>query len=146
MKYQHTFTVSAPLVQVAQFHRYASSMKAITPPPIVVQLHHAPPELGEGDEMSFTLWLTALPIHWQAKIESVTPTSFIDRQLRGPFQKWVHQHRFVEIDEQTTLVIDEIEAELRPHPFWGPVGVGMWSNMPILFTYRKWQSQRLLAQ
>jgi hypothetical protein len=32
-------------------------MAAITPPPIIVKVHHAPPVLADGDEMDFTMWL-----------------------------------------------------------------------------------------
>lgn len=61
MKYRHTFRVQAPLAQVADFHKQASSLHAITPPLIPMQLHHTPERLGEGDEMAFTMWL-GLPV------------------------------------------------------------------------------------
>ena len=56
MKYRHTFRVRAPLADVAGFHTSASSLKAITPPLIPMQLHHAPERMGNGDEMDFTMW------------------------------------------------------------------------------------------
>lgn len=33
------------------------SLKALTPPPITVQLHRAPEKLTEGESMEYTLWL-----------------------------------------------------------------------------------------
>ncbi|HRX05275.1 MAG TPA: hypothetical protein P5148_19150, partial [Anaerolineae bacterium] len=30
------------------------------------------------------------------------------------------------------------------HPIWGPVGLGMMLNLPLLFAYRGWQTRRLL--
>ena len=71
-KYQHKFRVNAPLATVAKFHSQSDSMGAITPPPIIAQVHQAPDNLTEGDEMDFTLWLTFLPIRWLARIEDVT--------------------------------------------------------------------------
>ncbi|MEZ4584038.1 MAG: hypothetical protein R3A10_20780 [Caldilineaceae bacterium] len=62
-------------------------MGAITPPPVIVRVHRAPELLGEGDEMDFTMWLGPLPIRWLARIEQVTPVTFVDRQLRGPFAR-----------------------------------------------------------
>lgn len=59
--YRHTFRVQAPQAEVAAFHAAASSLGAITPPLMPMQLHHAPERLGEGDEMRFTLWL-GLPL------------------------------------------------------------------------------------
>ena len=121
-------------------------MAEITPPPILVQVHKAPEHLAEGDEMDFTLWLGPLPIHWVARFEDVTSTSFVDRQIRGPMRSWRHQHSFVAIDELTTDVVDEVELEVRPHPIWGPVGLGMALNLPVLFAYRAWRTRRLLER
>jgi len=143
-KYQHKFRVNAPLAAVAKFHSQSDSMGAITPPPIIAQVHQAPDNLTEGDEMDFTLWLTFLPIRWLARIEDVTPTGFTDHQLRGPFKKWVHRHTFIPIDNASTEVVDEIECILRPHILWGPVGLGMRLTLPILFAYRGWKTRRLL--
>lgn len=146
MKYQHSFKVQAPLSAVTHFHAQSASMGAITPPPTIVQLHSAPASLGEGDIMDFTLWLGPIPIHWVARIEQVHFNGFTDRQVQGPFTRWIHRHRFIPVDEATTEVIDEIEAILRPHPWWGLVGLGMWLTMPLLFAYRGWKTRRLLEK
>jgi ligand-binding SRPBCC domain-containing protein len=146
MRYQHVFRVEAPLSAVAAFHSRSSSMPAITPPPIVVRVHQAPAVLQDGDEMDFTLWLGPLPVRWRARIEDVTPASFVDRQLDGPMGHWVHQHSFVPVDANTTDVVDEVDLGLRPHLFWGPVGLGMVLGLPVLFAYRGWKTRRLLMQ
>ena len=69
MIYRHQFQVNASLARMAEFHSRSASMAAITPPPIIARVHIAPPVLAEGDEMSITLWLRPLPIHWLARIE-----------------------------------------------------------------------------
>ena len=61
-------------------------------------------------------------------------------------RSWRHQHRFVAIDELTTDVVDEVELEVRPHPIWGPVGLGMALNLPVLFAYRAWRTRGLLEK
>jgi ligand-binding SRPBCC domain-containing protein len=143
MRFQHRFRVQAPLVVVTAFHRQSASMGAITPPPVIVRVHQAPAILNNHDEMAFTLWLGPLPIHWLARIEEVTPTGFVDRQLRGPFQQWVHRHTFRAITPAVTEVIDEIELTLADHWLWKLVGWGMYLNLPLLFAYRAWQTKRL---
>jgi hypothetical protein len=87
-----------------------------------------------------------LPLRWQARFEDVTPTSFVDRMVRGPMRTWRHRHSFVAVDDHTTDVVDEVEVQPRLHPLWGPVGVGMAFNLPVLFAFRQWQTRRLLAQ
>ncbi len=146
IKYQHTFQVRAPLSVVADFHAQSASMGAITPPPVIAQIHQAPARLQEGDEMDFSLWLGPLPIRWVARIENVGYHGFTDRQLRGPFRRWEHRHQFRPVDPKTTDVIDEIELEFKKHPFWSLVGLGMWLNLPILFAYRGWKTKSLLER
>ena len=55
MKYRHTFRGRAPLADVARFRGRAASLKAVTCPFIPMQLHHAPQQMGDGDEMDFTI-------------------------------------------------------------------------------------------
>lgn len=146
MKYSHRFRVRAPLAAVVAFHQRATSMAAITPPPAVVRLHQTPAVLREGDTMAFTLWLGPLPVPWTAHIEEVSPTGFVDRQVRGPFADWRHRHSYVAITPAVTEVVDEIEATLRAHVWWGPIGLGMWMTLPLLFAYRAWKTRQLLEQ
>jgi ligand-binding SRPBCC domain-containing protein len=145
MKYRHRFRVPASVKRVAEFHCHSASMAAITPPPIVVKVQRAPAVLADGDEMAFTMWLGPLPVHWLARIEAVSDTSFTDRQLSGPFGEWVHRHTFVAVDENTTDVVDEITLRLRHHPLWRPVGFGMRLGLPVLFAYRAWKTKRMLS-
>jgi ligand-binding SRPBCC domain-containing protein len=144
MIYRHQFGVNASLARVAEFHSRSASMAAITPPPIIARMHNAPAVLAEGDEMSFTLLLGPLPIHWLARIEDVSPNGFTDRQLRGPFAEWAHRHTYKAVNDQVTDVMDEITLKIRPHPIWGLVGIGMRLGLPTLFAYRAWKTKRIL--
>ncbi len=144
--YRHEFTVNAPLSAVRGFHRQSASMGAITPPPVIVRIHDSPALLDEGDEMRFTMWMGPLPIHWHARIENVSPTGFVDRQIDGPFERWDHTHTFAEIDDRTTQVIDEIKIEYRNGLWWRMLGTGMRLNLPVLFAFRAWKTKRLLQK
>lgn len=144
MRYEHRFFVKAPLAAVADFHSRAASLPTITPPPIIVRVHSAPPVLGEGDAMDFTMWAGPLPMRWVAQIENTSDRGFIDRQLRGPFAHWQHQHTFIPVAIDLTEVVDQVEANVKRHALWGPVGVAMWIGLPVLFAYRGWKTRRLL--
>jgi ligand-binding SRPBCC domain-containing protein len=145
MRYTHEFSVETPLSAVIDFHARSSSMALITPPPIIARIHQAPPVLKDGDVMRFTLWLGPLPLHWTAQIESHSPSSFIDRQVAGPFASWQHRHTFSARQEGKVIVEDEVTARLKSHPFWWLVGAGMWLGMPFLFAYRGWKTRKLLS-
>jgi len=144
MKYEHRFRVRASLAAVAEFHSRSAAMPAITPPPIIVRVHRAPSRMTSGDEMDFTLWAGPLPLRWLARIEDASPAGFTDRQLRGPFAAWAHRHTFVRVTDEITEVVDRVEAQIKRHPFWGPVGLLMWAGLPLLFAFRGWQTRRLL--
>lgn len=144
MNFTHRFSVDASLKTVVNFHRQSASMGRITPPPIVARIHSAPEQLSEGDEMRFTLWMGPLPLRWHARIENVTPNGFVDRQLDGPFDRWVHRHIFVPDGESRTTVVDVVDAKLNSRPIWKLLGLGMWVGMPALFAYRGWKTKRLL--
>ncbi|MGQ9491566.1 MAG: SRPBCC family protein [Anaerolineae bacterium] len=144
MRFTHTFRVNAPQSAVADFHSRSASMPAITPPPMIVRVHAAPPQLTTGDVMDFTLWAGPIPVRWVARIEDASVEGFTDRQVAGPFAAWEHRHRFVRVDDRTTDVVDEVEAQLKRHPFWGLVGALMWAGMPVLFAFRRRRTKRLL--
>lgn len=144
MKFEHRFRVRASVEEVAAFHSSSASMGAITPPPIIVRVHAAPPQLKSGDQMDFTLWAGPVPIRWVACIEDVSPYGFTDRQLRGPFGAWAHRHEFVRVDDATTDVVDRVEATYKNHLWWGLVGRLMWVGMPTLFAFRANKTRKLL--
>lgn len=110
--FKYTFTVNAPLSAVAAFHSDTSALKALTPPPIVVQIHNHEP-LGEGSNAYFTLWFGPLPVHWKAVHTDVSVHGFTDTQLRGPLRRWRHIHRFSALSDDVTLVSEHIDYEYR---------------------------------
>jgi len=146
MDYRHSFTVSAPLEQVWEFHRTSASLGAITPRILLLRNLEAPEILGEGSTMSFTLWLGPLPVRWQARIENISPAGFDDVQVKGPFQIWVHAHRFEALTNGRCLVHDHVHFKLKAHPVWGPVGALMALGLPLLFAFRARTTKSLLRR
>lgn len=146
MKFRHTFRVHAAQELVDSFHRNPQILRSITPLPIIVQFHHVEP-IYEGSSVDFTLWFGPIPVRWVAGHSRVgKDKGFVDEQIRGPFKRWVHQHVFEPLGPHTTEVVDEIEADLRLHPWWLLVGVMMWITLPILFAYRAWKTRRMIER
>lgn len=74
--------------------------KILTPLPI---------ELGQGTLLDYRLRLRGLPLRWQSEITVWDPPRrFVDRQTRGPYSLWVHEHTFSE-HSGGTLVGDRVE-------------------------------------
>ena len=139
--FQHEFSVNASLDRVVEFHGSTRALKQLTPPPLFVQFNQIEP-LAEGSRSDFTLWLGPIPIHWVAVHSDVSPeTGFTDTQVEGPFQTWIHTHRFMEISQDKTRIIDRVEGLPSNHPFWGIISRFMWLTLPILFSYRAQQTR-----
>jgi ligand-binding SRPBCC domain-containing protein len=129
--FTHRFTVRASLSSVAEFHRHASSMAAITPPPVIVRIHHAPDVLTEGSQMEFTMWLGPLPLYWKAIIEDVSENGFVDRQLKGPFAAWQHRHTFIALGNQSVP-----KSSMRFNFSFDPIRSGGWSAWECALDFR----------
>ena len=144
--YQHRFTVKAPIDQVVAFHRDTKALKRLTPPPVYVSFKDVQP-LAENSRADFTMWLGPIPLHWSALHSDVHPTNgFTDTQVKGPFESWVHRHIFERVGENSTAVVDEIQAQPGEHFFWGLVSRLMWTSLPLLFAYRARQTRRALEK
>lgn len=141
-RYERRFTVPAEVDEVARFHKDASALKRLTPPPVIVQLHRVEP-LAENSLAEFTMWVGPFPIRWLARHIQVDPrTGFTDVQERGPFKSWRHRHTFTPVGNYATEVLDEITAAPGSGFINGFVSRMMWISLPILFAYRAWVTRK----
>lgn len=144
-EFTHSFQVDAPVSTVRAFHTGPHGFRALAPPGLPLRIHHASlgPPYGNLD---FTMWLGPLPVRWLAHIEWQDANSFRDDQLRGPFERWTHEHAFSQAPDGRTDVADRIRFRVRRHPVWGPIGHLMAVMLPLLFRYRAWVTRRRLAR
>ena len=145
-KFEHQFEVAAPINRVVEFHWDARALRRLTPPPVFVQYHMVQP-LKEGSVADFTMWLGPIPVRWIAVHRDVDlEKGFTDSMMKGPFEAWVHQHRFEALGPHRTRIIDSVQAMPGAHPFWGLISKLMWNNLRILFAYRGWRTRRILQK
>ncbi len=93
------------------FFSDAHNLERITPGFLKFRvLTPAPIELREGVVIDYTLRVRGVPLRWRSEITVWDPPHrFVDRQVRGPYRRWVHEHRFVSLDGGGTLVEDRVE-------------------------------------
>lgn len=93
------------------FFSDAHNLERITPRFLKFRvLTPAPIELREGVLIDYALRVRGVPLRWRSEITVWDPPHrFVDRQVRGPYRRWVHEHRFVSLDGGETLVEDRVE-------------------------------------
>jgi ligand-binding SRPBCC domain-containing protein len=65
--------------------------------------------ITEGARLDYRLRIRGLPIKWQSEISSWNPPHrFVDRQTKGPYKLWVHEHTFLD-RRGGTLVCDNVQ-------------------------------------
>jgi ligand-binding SRPBCC domain-containing protein len=69
----------------------------------------APPVVKPGTLLDYRLRLRGIPIRWRSEITAWDPPNrFVDRQIKGPYSLWIHEHLFEE-KQGGTLVRDNVQ-------------------------------------
>ncbi|MBI1356215.1 MAG: CDP-paratose 2-epimerase [Acidobacteria bacterium] len=99
-----------PLAEVFPFFADAGNLQRITPPWVHFRIRTPLPiEMGPGALIEYTIRVHGAPLRWTTEITRWEPPyGFADEQIRGPYRKWSHTHRFREADGGT-LCEDHVE-------------------------------------
>jgi len=102
-----------PIEEVFDFFADAQNLESITPPLLHFEvLTRGPIELRQGRLIDYRLRLHGMPLRWQSEISAWEPPyRFVDEQRRGPYRRWVHEHRFERCAEGTRA-IDRVRYEV----------------------------------
>jgi|ERR1700722_6272214 len=132
---------------VFAFFADAHNLESLTPPWLKFGLlTQGSIQMAVGTLIGYRMRLHAIPVRWLTRIEEWRPeSSFVDRQLRGPYKLWHHTHIF-EDHEEGTLMRDRVRYAL---PF-GPLGevahlAFVRHDLRRIFDYRRDAVARLLG-
>src|SRR5439155_21252704 len=84
--------------RVFAFFADARNLPLVNPPAVRLRWLAPPPAtLAAGTVLDFSIQRWRVPVRWRVFIrEFDAPYRFVDVQLRGPFARWEHRHRFLE--------------------------------------------------
>jgi len=106
---ERSLLLPRPREEVFAFFAQPRNLERITPPWLAFRiLEGGPKEMAAAAKIRYRLRLRGIPLRWTSLIEAwEPPRRFVDRQLRGPYRLWVHEHLFEEA-AGGTRVIDRI--------------------------------------
>ncbi|MDX1983908.1 MAG: SRPBCC family protein [Bryobacteraceae bacterium] len=113
--FEFTSWIDAPLEKVWAFHEREDVLRLLAPPGTEVVSRKGGLETGARVEFRAPV-LGPLKVRWLAlHVDHERLRFFVDEQIRGPFQRWRHEHRFAEENGGTRLT-DAIEYSLPLAP------------------------------
>jgi ligand-binding SRPBCC domain-containing protein len=148
--FERSCVVRAPIAEVFAFHLDTRNAAAISPRsmPVVAVLGSFPLAQGDVVEIVVRLWPTPLRQTWRVEAERIVePTLVVDRLLKGPFPRWVHQHRFEDLGDGTTRLTDHVDYQV-PLGVLGRVAdaIAIRRLMDGMFRFRQARTQQLLTR
>jgi ligand-binding SRPBCC domain-containing protein len=97
--------INRPLNEVFDFFSKAENLNKITPPDMQFRiLTPLPINIQKGTLIDYKIKVNGIPFKWKTLISTwEPPLRFVDEQLRGPYNTWIHEHTFEERDGKTYM-------------------------------------------
>jgi ligand-binding SRPBCC domain-containing protein len=126
--------VDLPRAAVFPFFADPANLQALTPPWLHFQIATPQPvAMKAGTTIAYRLRIRGVPVTWRSEISAYEPPEmFVDRQLRGPYRRWVHTHRFIP-DRGGTLLVDDVEFDMLLPFLVAPL---VKRDLQTIFTFR----------
>jgi ligand-binding SRPBCC domain-containing protein len=123
--------------EVYAFHERPDALAQLIPPWEHVRVLVPPTSLATGTRVVLRQWLGPIPITIESvHIACLPGVSFVDEMERGPFARWVHEHRFEHVHASASWLVDDLEYALPLVPF-GVVAEGLVQRrVERMFAYR----------
>lgn len=120
------------------YHCNPGAFNRLTPPWETVRVNEADEGITEGYLRH--LKVSPLGIPWLAVHEEFMPgRQFVDRQMKGPFRTWRHQHIFLPHGEDKAVLTDRIEYQF---PLNLPFARLVEGKLRKMFRFRHRQTER----
>lgn len=129
-------TIECSQKELFDFHADTHNLPHITPPEISVEIIKLDEPLQEGNEAILKIKKGLLGFTWELVFDKVTPALIIDRATKSPFKNFVHEHHFITIDQEHTLLKDQITFELPLAALSNPIAWFIKHDMKKMFIYR----------
>lgn len=140
--------VPRPIEAVFAFFADATNLERITPPELHFRIATPKPiTMAAGTRIDYRLSLYGIPFGWTSVISAWEPPHrFVDEQLRGPYARWIHEHRFEREGEDATRISDHVHYRLPLAPLGDLALPLVRRQLARIFAYRESQATALLSR
>jgi ligand-binding SRPBCC domain-containing protein len=103
-----------PREELYPFFSDHKNLEKITPPSLEFNiLNSTHDRVQTGTKINYKLKVHGIPMKWSTLIKNVKKNEYFeDEQLKGPYSKWHHKHYFIKLNDNTTLIKDEIHYKI----------------------------------
>ncbi len=114
---EHLFTSELWLptspTEIFPFFADAQNLGTVTPPWLHFEILTAGHiEMRVGTLIDYRIRIHGIPVRWRTKITVWEPPfRFVDEQIKGPYRRWIHEHRF-EKSGDGTLCSDRVRYSI----------------------------------
>ena len=139
--------IPLPRETVFSFFSKAENLEILTPPWLKFKImNQSTPEIRKGTLINYKLRVHGAPVRWRTLIGEWKPNeSFVDTQLKGPYKKWYHVHRFEDVPGGT-LITDDVTYEIPGWIFGKLILPWIKRDVSTIFAYRQEMIQKLVAK
>ena len=140
--------IPRPIDEVFDFFSRPRNLHRLTPSGMGFEYLTDDGEMRAGLEIGYRIRpLFGIPVRWLTRITDFDPPhGFRDIQLRGPYKRWEHTHRF-EAVEGGTLVHDEVDYDVPGGPAGDALNHFVIRNeLRWIFLYRSFAIRAALAE
>lgn len=111
-EFQAEVLVRCPLEKVFDFFIRPENLPKLSPETMPIEVVSAPEVIAPDSTIKIKLRQWGIPQQIESRIVEFQPlVGFADEQVKGPFARWCHTHRFETVDAETTRIIDVIQFE-----------------------------------
>ena len=132
--------IKAPVEDVFQWHARPGALERLSPPWDPLEVIEKGPGIDIGTRVQLKMKAGPLPVkmRWVAEHTRYKQNRmFQDRQVKGPFKRWVHTHTFTGRKQGGTILEDAIEFRLPCHPLGNFFGSRfIMKKLERIFQYR----------
>lgn len=131
--------INKPIREVFDFFGNAENLKLLTPPQIPFGIHTPLPIImHKGTLIDYTIKISGIAMNWRTEIiKWEPPYCFIDKQIKGPYHTWIHEHTFEQLEVDKTRMTDTLQFQ-SPGWIFEPLVHHLFVNKKVqeLFRFR----------